>query len=207
VGVKNAMKLRCMASVMTLTVLAVSPSPGQERQNGDGELFVMAGGTLGGIGAYPVIAGGAGARFSRYLMGLLEASVIPFNNQTLLPTPAVSVRGSDLFDFNFALQGTIPIRRWEPYGTFGTAVLMNQFTGAFPQPAGQIAEVGQRHSKFGLEMGAGVRWYAGERWGIRAEYRYTSSVQNFNRVLGGFFYRIDADSFWGIFPMFGRHFK
>ena len=32
-----------------------------------------------------------------------------------------------------------------------------------------------------------MRYYVAERWGIRVEYRYTSSAIDFNRILGGFF--------------------
>ena len=102
----------------------------------------------------------------------------------MIPTSAVEVRGSDLFDFNIALQGRIPIKKWEPYGVFGMAVLMNPYTAGILTPSGAVAYVGQRHSKFGLEWGAGCRYYARHDWGIRTEYRYTSSTRNFNRVTG-----------------------
>ena len=55
-------------------------------------------------------------------MVLGETSVIPLSNQTLIPAAAVEVRGSNLFDFNIALQVRIPIKKWEPYGMLGTAV-------------------------------------------------------------------------------------
>jgi hypothetical protein len=197
----------CVPLSLAVMLLAAVPSRAQEQREGDGELFVLTGGTAGGIGAHPIITGGAGASFTRYLMGLLEASVIPMNDQTLLPTAAVRVHGSDLFDFNFALQGVVPIRKWEPYGTFGLAVLMNPFTGEFPQPSGVVASVGQRYSKFGLEAGAGVRYYVNEKWGVRAEYRYTSSVPNFNRVLGGVFYRVQGTSVFGFLPALARRFR
>jgi hypothetical protein len=34
-----------------------------------------------------------------------------------------------------------------------------------------------------------------ENWGISAEYRYTSSSRDFNRILGGVFYQLHSESF------------
>ena len=147
------------------------------------------------------MTGSAGADVTRYLMVMGEAAVIPLSNQTLLPAAASSVRGSDLYDFNIALQVRIPIKQWEPYGMFGTAVLMNPYTAGILGPNGTVVYVGERHSKFGLECGAGCRYYVRERWGVRAEYRYTSSARNFNRIIGGVFYRLDAIRSSRFFPL------
>ena len=107
-----------------------------------GEVSAMGGGTAGGLKTHPVITGSAGVSLSRYLMLLGETSVIPLSNWTLIPTAAVQVRGSDLFDFNIALQGRIPIKKWEPYGVFGMAVLMNPYTAGILTPSGAVAYVG-----------------------------------------------------------------
>ena len=139
-------------------------------------------------------------------MLLGETSVIPLSNQTLIPPAAVQVRGSDLFDFNIALQGRIPIRRWEPYGVFGMAVLMNPYTAGILTPSGAVAYVGERRSKFGLEWGAGCRYYVKDNWGIRMEYRYTSSTRNFNRVVGGSS-TSSTPRYSAFFPRFARHLR
>jgi len=193
--------LRITVMAMALTGCALY---GQERGENVGELSAMSGGTAGGLKTHPVITGSAGVSISRYLMLLGETSVIPLSNWTLIPPAAVEVRGSNLFDFNIALQGRFPIKRWEPYGVFGMAVLMNPYTAGILTPSGAVAYVGQRRSKFGLEWGAGCRYYVRENWGIRTEYRYTSSTRNFNRVTGGIFYQFDSPLF-SFVPAFARH--
>jgi len=191
---------------VTARAFAAWPSYRQERGESVGELSAMSGGTAGGLKTHPVVTGSAGISIRRYLMLLGETSVIPLSNWTLIPPAAVQVRGSDLFDFNIALQGRIPIKKWEPYGVFGMAVLMNPYTAGILTPSGTVAYVGERRSKFGLEWGAGCRYYVKENWGIRMEYRYTSSTRNFNRVVGGIFYQFDAPLF-SLLPGFTRHLR
>ena len=198
--------LQALSKVAAVIALAACPLAAQEWEGG-GELAAMGGATAGGIGTHPIVAGSAGASFSRYIMGLVETAVIPMNDRTLIPSSALLVKGSVLFDFNFALQVGVPIRKWEPYGSFGEAVLMNPYTAGIQGTNGALAYVGQRHSKFGLEAGAGCRYYVNDKWGVRVEYRYTSSTQNFNRVLGGVFYRIEGGSVFGMFPALARHFR
>jgi opacity protein-like surface antigen len=202
-----------LPALVRITVIAMAvathPLHGQPQDDGrgGGEVFALSGVAAGGLGTRAVLGGGAGTNISRYIMALAEASVIPLNNQTLLPNGAVSVRGSDLFDFNVALQVQVPIKRWAPYGMIGTAVLMNPYTAGIPGPAGTIAYVGERHSKFGLEYGLGCRYYVRDNWGVRAEYRYTSSTRNFNRVLGGVFYRFEGVGLFTLLPALGRQLR
>jgi Outer membrane protein beta-barrel domain len=192
---------------VTAMALATCLLHAQERGDGGGEFSAMGGVAAGGLGTRPVLAGSAGLGFSRYVMGLLETSVIPMDNRTLIPTGAVQVKGSDLFDFNFALHVRVPIQKWEPYGLFGTAVLMNPYTAGIPSPSGTVAYVGERHSKFGLEVGGGCRYYVRDNWGIRTEYRYTSSTKDFNRVLGGVFYQMEGPSLFTFLPALGRYLR
>ena len=176
----------------------------QERYELRGEVAAMSGATLGGIGTHAVVSGSAADNFSRYVSGAVEVAVIPMNNRTLLPSGALAVRGSDLFDFNFSLRGGVPIKKWEPYGIFGLGVLMNPYTAELPGANGAVAHVGQRHSKFDLQWGAGCRYNVGERWGVKAEYRYTSSAQNFNRIMGGVYYRFEDLGVFGFLPAFAH---
>lgn len=196
--------VRSTLGFLLMTICAAHAQEWGER--GD-EVSAMSGATLGGIGTHAIIAGSAGASFSRYIKGVAEAAVIPMNDRTLFfPSGAAQVRGSDLFDFNFALHGVVPIKKWEPYGIFGLGVLMNPYTAGIIGPSGTLAWVGERHSKFALESGAGCRYYAGEKWGVKAEYRYTSSSQNFNRIMGGIFYRIENHDVFGFLPALARRF-
>lgn len=198
---------RAVRITVTALALVTCQVNAQERGDGGGEVSALGGVMAGRLGTRPVIAGSAGVGVFRYLMVSAETAVVPMNNQTLFPTAAAQVRGSDLFDFNVALQGRIPIRKWEPYGLFGMAVLMNPYTAGFVGPSGAVAYVGERHSKFGLELGAGCRYYVRDNWGVRAEYRYTSSIRNYNRVMGGVFYRFEGDSVFTLFPALARHLR
>jgi len=209
-GFPQYQKLQALVRITVIAMaIATHPLHGQSQDDrGGGEVSALSGVAVGGLGTHAVLGGGAGTNISRYIMALAEASVIPLNNQTLLPTGAVSVRGSDLFDFNVALQVQIPLkRRWDPYGLFGMAVLMNPYTAGILGPAGRVAYVGERHSKFGLEYGAGCRYYIRDKWGVRAEYRYTSSTRNFNRVLGGVFYRVEGVSLFTLLPALRRQLR
>ena len=166
-------------------VLAAGPLFAEEGGNGTGEFPNFTGMAFGGADAHRTVGGSAGIWLSRYTMALLEASVIPMGSATLLPRGPVKIRGSDLFNFNFVLQARVGVERWEPCGVLGTGVLMNSYRTEIPGASAAVAYQDNRHSKFGLEGGAGVRYYVAERWGVRVEYRYTSSAIDFNRILGG----------------------
>src|SRR5260370_8786103 len=111
----------------------------QERYELGGEVTAMSGVTLGGIGTHAVVSGSAGDSFSRYLSGVVEVAVIPMNNPTLLPAAALVVKGSNLFDFNFALHGGVPIKKWAPYRIFGLGLLTNPYTPAIHATPGAAA--------------------------------------------------------------------
>jgi hypothetical protein len=65
---------------------------------------------LGRTGTHPAVRGNADSLLLRCTRALLEASVIPLGGATLLPRGPAKIRGSDLFDFNFAVQARIPVR-------------------------------------------------------------------------------------------------
>lgn len=170
---------------IAVIVLAAVPLFAEEGGNDTGESSAFTGMAFGGTDAHPTVGGSAGIWLPHHTMALLEASVIPLGGAMLLPRGPVKIRGSDLFDFNFVLQARVGVQRWEPYCVLGTAVLMNSYRAEIPGASAAAAYQGHCHSKFGLEGRAGVLYYVAERWGIRVEYRYTSSAINFNRILGG----------------------
>jgi hypothetical protein len=116
-------------------------------------------------------------------MALLEASVIPLGGATLLPRGPVKFRGSDLFDFNFALQARVGVEPWEPYGVLGTAVLMNSYRAEIP--GASAAYQGNRHSKFGLEEGGECAVLRRGEVGNPCRVPIYFVRDNFNRILGG----------------------
>ena len=60
---------------------------------------------------------------------------------------------------------------------------------------------GRQDFKFGWENGGGLRYYIKDDWGVRTEYRYTVSGQNFGRILAGVFYQFSAP--WPFLPRGG----
>src|SRR5215469_378351 len=125
-------------------------------------------------------------------MVLVDGGVVPLGNITLLPTEALKISGSDPFTFGIALHVRVPVRRWEPYALLEPALLINSYRAGILSESGIVFR-GNRHSKFGLEGGAGLRYYVKPMWGVRAEYKYTSSSRNFNQIQVGVFYQVGGD--------------
>jgi opacity protein-like surface antigen len=124
----------------------------------------------------------------------VDAGVIPIGSATLLPTGPLPVRGSDLFSFGISVQGRIPVNRWEPYILLEPSLLVNSYSIGERTGTGSVDWRGSRHSKFGLQGGAGTRYYIKSKWGVRAEYRYISCPRNFNEISVGIFYQFEGYS-------------
>jgi len=167
----------------------------------------MAGTALGGIGTHPSVSGTAGVSVTRYAMVLADAGVIPVGSVTLLPAGPLPISGSDLFNFGVALQVRIPVHRWEPYVLLEPALLVNSYLAGEPTESGSIRYRGNRHSKFGLEGGAGVRYYVKPKWGVRVEYKYFSSTKNFSEIKAGVFYQVDTYTGFHFLQHFNRSWK
>jgi opacity protein-like surface antigen len=155
-----------------------------------GEVSAYTGWTSGAMGVHPVV-GGSTAIVSKYAIGMVETSYIPLGSRTFVHYD-VPARHSQLFDFNFMVHMQIPVRRRirvTPYGLFGPTGLYNRYQLLTAQPNGTVAYTGQDDVKFGFEVGGGFRYHVKETWGVRTEYRYTISNQNFGRILAGVFYQ------------------
>jgi len=176
-----------------LAVAALSASLAYSQESSDaGEFSALAGAAFGGIGGHASVEGTAGVPLSRFAMVLVDGGIIPLGGITLLPTGAPKISGSDLFTFGIAVQVRIPVkRRWEPYALLEPALLINSYRATQLSESG-ITFRGNRHSKFGLESGAGLRYYVRPTWGVRAEYKYTSSSINFNQIQVGVFYQVGS---------------
>jgi hypothetical protein len=74
----------------------------------------------------------------------------------------------------------------------GAAILYNPYRVQGVRPDGTVYTFGLDDVKFGVETGGGVRYFVREDWGIRGEYRYTVSTQNFSRIVLGIFYRLPS---------------
>jgi len=144
------------------------------------------------------VGASTGVTLSRYVVGLFDASYFPLGSDNLRHYSGFVTTDSRLYDINFSVQVRVPVmERWEPYTTLGAALLYNTYQAQAIQPEGAKA-VSKHDGRFGFEMGGGVRYYVSETWGVRGEYRYTFSTQNFSRILGGVFYQFDGIMPFGI---------
>jgi opacity protein-like surface antigen len=156
-----------------------------------GEVGSYTGVSAGGLGGHPVVGGTAGI-VSKWAVGQIDASYIPIGNSTIRHW-ANPTRQSQLFDFNFTVQVQIPVNhRIVPYFVSGPAMLFNRYQLQTTSPQGAPILSGRQDFKFGWENGGGARYYIKDDWGVRTEYRYTVSGQNFGRILAGVFYQFSA---------------
>ena len=179
---------------LAMLLVAVAAAFAQQEGGDVGEYSLMTGTTFGGMGTHPSLSGSAGISLGRYVMVSADAGVIPIGSATLLPAGPVAIKGSDLFTFGISLQARIPVRRWEPYVLLEPALLVNSYLAGEATDFGRIDYRGNRHSKFGLEGGVGVRYYIKSKWGVRAEYCYISSAANFSEIKAGLFYQVEGYS-------------
>ena len=178
-------------TVLFVTAASSAPNDGEDT----GEFALMTGSAFGGgLGTHPTVSGSAGVSLTRFAIVLVDAGTIPVGSTTLLPTGPLAISGSNLFTFGVALQARIPLNRWEPYVLLEPALLLNSYLAGEPTASGPIDYRGNRHSKFGLEGGAGTRYYVKPKWGIRAEFKYVSAPKNFSEINAGVFYQVNGYS-------------
>jgi opacity protein-like surface antigen len=125
-------------------------------------------------------------------MAILDTSFMPLGNRTLR-TGLVGTSTSRLYDFNFGGNILIPIHhRFTPYGLLAAGILFNTYDLVATRPDGVVYVAGRSDVKFAFETGGGARYFVTEAFGVRGEYRFTASTQNFSRVLFGVFYQFDG---------------
>jgi Outer membrane protein beta-barrel domain len=179
--------------------MLVSPALMSAQFNdGDGEVAAFGGGTFGLGGAHPAVGASSGISFSRYGIALIEAAFSPLGDETLRRRTGARVESSRLFDFNFSVHVQVPVRRrWAPYGIVGAALLYDAFravpTGAPQDEPGQTppaAVFAVDEFNFGFQTGGGARYYIGEDWGIRPEFKVIVSNRTYTRFTIGIFYKM-----------------
>lgn len=154
------------------------------------------------------IMGGGNVVYSltRTFMPFVELSYFPGigRSESVTGVPgAVETWSIPLTDFNAGFHVRIPIpkSRIIPYGVVSAGMIhtpQREVSATFTDPAsGQVITVPpfevNASTNFAVSGGAGLRYYATERLGFRAEfkaYRPTGAYPNmFYRVTGGFFYQ------------------
>jgi opacity protein-like surface antigen len=165
-----------------------------------GELSVYTGAVFGSPGGHSVAGAATGLYMSKYVVALIDASFTPLGDNILRHHPEVAA-DSRLYDINFAVHIRVPAgRRLAPYGLAGAALLYNTYQIRSMQPESDASLSGQNYVRFGFETGGGARYYIGDSWGVRGEYRYTLSTHNFSGISVGVFYQ-----FSGSWPFLNRH--
>ncbi len=185
-------RFRFNSTLAVVALLAVTQGLfAQVSATNDGELSVYGGGTFG-MGTHGFVGGGTGLGFSRYGMAFIEASYSPLGHEVLWPRRDVqSPQQSHLFDVMATTHIRIPIReRWAPYGLIGGGLVFNKFR-AYSGPQGAL--IGMDDFKVAFQTGGGVRYYVGENWGIRPEFRIVFSTRTYTRMAIGVFYNVPAN--------------
>lgn len=184
-------KLLLRSAILLAAPLAAFAQAGETDA---GEVAALGGGTFG-IGAQPAVAGSAGTSFSRHGMALLETTYMPMGNYTIQSWPDRStVKRSYVFDFGFDIHIRIPVgKRWEPYGIAGAGLLWNIVRQNDVDAHG--VQVVRQWDQFNgaLHTGAGVRYYIGENWGIRPQFKVIVSKQVYSQLMVGVFYVTPPD--------------
>jgi opacity protein-like surface antigen len=166
-----------------------------------GEVGSYTGVSMGALGGHPVVGGTTGI-VTKWAVGQIDASYMPVGSRTLRHWTDPTSQ-SQLFDFNFTVQIQIPLRhRVKPYFVTGPAMFYNRYQLQITPPQGASYLSGRQDFKFGWDTGGGLRYYIQDNWGVRTEYRYTVTAQNFGRIVAGVFYQFSAP--WPFLPRGGR---
>ena len=180
-----------MRSIALCTILALSTSPllAQSADTDVGEISLYAGAPFGALNGGALIGGSFAGAFSKFGLGLIDANYASIGHRSLRSHVGSIISNSHLYDFNFSLHLRVPLRpNFAPYALVGTAYLYNPFEIRQVE-SGNTSNADEKDSEFGFEVGGGFRYYVWKNVGIRTEYRYTFSSQNFNRILRGFLYQ------------------
>jgi opacity protein-like surface antigen len=160
----------------------------QSAETDVGEIAGYAGG-VAGIGSHP--AGGVTftTALSRYTLFGAELGFASLGSEGF-HSPAGSVFSrSRLYDFNGHVNVRIPFRsHWAPYIVLGAGLLHSTAERAVSTASGSSIEK-TSDNDFAFHIGAGLRYYVTDKWGIRPEWKYYASDRNFSKLAVGVFYQ------------------
>jgi hypothetical protein len=191
-------KGRNSALLRTVLVVVCASFPislcAQPDETEGGEVSAFTGGILG-LGSHPTFGGSAGGVISKYALALFEGSYTPLGQSTIQPWPARStVARSHLTDFNVSFHIRIPIKhsRWSPYGIAGVGLLWDALRQETVDPHGIAVSYHWNQFNAGFHTGGGVRYFIGENWGIRPEFKVIISKETYTRASIGIFYVVPS---------------
>jgi Outer membrane protein beta-barrel domain len=187
-----AARIRCRPTLAVLILgLAVAPLFGQSAEEDVGEVDGFAGGALG-AGSRGVVGAGAGVALSRHGVAVLEGMYMPLGREILWRRSDIQrPQDSYLLNLGLSFQIRFPVGdRWAPYGIIGSGLLYN----AYRAPAGTAGRLTDMQDFKGeFHTGAGLRYYVGDKWGIRPEVRVIISSRTFTAVSVGVFYVLPSN--------------
>ncbi len=171
--------------LFTAALLAATWAAAQGPEAGAVEVGGGAGAILDG-GIHGAVGAGAGIATTRHLMLGFEFWHIPLGSAGLtrevLEPSRFPRTDSRALDLNANLQILIPasIDRARPYAVVGIGLLRWSQTVAGARYDG---------TDFRAGFGGGFRWYLGERWGVRPEFRVYVPERTFVRTSVTVFYQ------------------
>ena len=174
-----------------ILALAVAPLFGQSAEEDVGEIDGFAGGSFG-AGTRGVVGAGAGVALSRHGVAVLEGMYMPLGREILWRRSDIQrPQDSYLLNLGLSFQIRFPVGdRWAPYGIVGTGLLYN----AYRAPAGTAGRLtNMQDFKGEFHTGAGVRYYVGDKWGIRPEIKVIISSRTFTTASVGVFYLLPSN--------------
>lgn len=180
-----------LAFASLLLLLSPAMALAQSGEKDVGELAGFGGGGFGLGSSHGVVGGSSGIAFARNGIALLEAAYMPLGSNVLHPrTDYLSPSNSRLYDFNLSIHIRIPVReKFAPYAILGGGLLWSQYDATSADALRPGIQVGRDEYRFGFHTGAGFRYYVGENWGVRPEYRaIISGNKTYSRFTVGVFY-------------------
>ncbi len=190
--------LSCVRLLIASGCILVVPGIfAQSAEIDPGELALRGGIAFGppGMGSRAFVGGSTGLAISRYGMGLLDVSYLPLGQHTIQGWPdRASVTGSYMLDFGLDLHVRIPVKeRLAPYAIIGAGLLWNAVHQQTNGPAGSVVKRGYDQWNGALHTGGGLRYYMGEKWGIRPEIKVIVSKQVYTSMSVGIFYVVPSN--------------
>src|SRR5262249_25521259 len=156
----------------------------------------------GSLGTHPAVGGTTGLFLNKYAAILLGTTYVPLGGSTVV-TQNRPASDSRLYDINLTLEVQIPLQgKWAPYGLMSAGGLYNTYNLLTPRPDGSRYLAGEFDVKFGFGCGGGTRYFLGEDWGLKGEYRFVAADHSSSRLMVGIFYRVPSS--WPFLARFRR---
>lgn len=177
--------------IPTLLLALVLSAFSQTLEPGSAEAAIF-GGLIGGIGAHGTVGGGVNMATSEHLMPGLEFSYIPLGTDAFRTGrygPGLAVRSARAYD----IHGNLHVRfarqdQWAPYALVGVGLLRYSEVASSEPGTGRIF-IKDSDTRPAVNIGAGLRYYLTESWGLRPEFKVYASKDKFVRLSIGVFYQ------------------